>query len=81
LRKLHNVELNDLCSSPNIAGVFKSRRISWAGHVARGYKGFWWKNLREKNHLEDSGVDGMIILRWIYRMKDVGYGLDPAGSI
>ena len=42
-RKLHNEELNDLCSSPNIVRVIKSRR--WAGHVARmerveAYTGF-----------------------------------------
>jgi len=29
-RKLHNEELNDLCSSPNIVRVIKSRRIRWA---------------------------------------------------
>ena len=34
-RKLHNVELSDLCSLPNIVRVVKSRRIRWAGHVAR----------------------------------------------
>jgi len=27
----------------------------------------WWGNLRERDHLEDSGVDGRIILRWILR--------------
>ena len=34
-RKLHNEELNDLYSSPNIVRVIKSRRMKWAGHVAR----------------------------------------------
>jgi hypothetical protein len=34
-RKLHNDELHDLYSSPNIVRVMKSRRMSWAGHVAR----------------------------------------------
>jgi len=33
-RRLHNEELNDLCSSPNIVRVIKSRRMRWAGHVA-----------------------------------------------
>jgi hypothetical protein len=33
-RRLHNEELNDLYSSPNIVWVIKSRRIRWAGHVA-----------------------------------------------
>jgi hypothetical protein len=34
-RRLHNEELNDLYSSPTIIRVIKSRRIRWAGHVAR----------------------------------------------
>jgi hypothetical protein len=33
-RRLHNEELNDLYSSPNIIRVIKSRRMRWAGHVA-----------------------------------------------
>jgi hypothetical protein len=34
-RRLHNEELNDLYSSPNIIRVIKSRRMKLAGHVAR----------------------------------------------
>ena len=34
-RRLHNEELNDLYSSPNILRVIKSRRMRWVGHVAR----------------------------------------------
>jgi hypothetical protein len=34
-RKLHNEELNSLYSSPNIVRVIKSKRMRWAGHVAR----------------------------------------------
>jgi hypothetical protein len=34
-RKLHNEELHNVYSSPNIARQIKSKRISWAGHVAR----------------------------------------------
>jgi len=33
-RRLHNEELSDLYSSPNIVRVIKSRRMRWAGHVA-----------------------------------------------
>jgi len=52
--------------------VIKSRRNRWAGHVAsmgRGEActGFWWENLRERDHLGDPGVDGSKILRWIFR--------------
>jgi len=43
-RRLHNEELNDLYSSPDIVRVIKSRRMRWAGHVARmGEKrGVYW---------------------------------------
>jgi len=34
-RKLHNEEVSDLCSLPNMVRVIKSRRMRWAGHVAR----------------------------------------------
>ena len=34
-RKLHNEKLGDLYCSPNIVRVFKSKRLRWAGHVAR----------------------------------------------
>ena len=54
-RRLHNVELNDFYSSPNIVRVTKSRRMRWAGHVARmgeerGCIGSWWRNRRERDH-------------------------------
>jgi hypothetical protein len=34
--------------------------------------GFWWGNLRESAHAEDPSVDGGIILRWVFRTRDVG---------
>jgi hypothetical protein len=35
------------------------------------YIGLWWGNLRERDQLEDTGVDGGIILRWIFGKWDV----------
>jgi hypothetical protein len=79
-KKLQNEELHDMYFSPSIVWVIKSRRMRWTGHVARvggeAYTGFWWENLRKRDNWGDSGVDGRIILRWIFRKWDVGYGLD-----
>jgi hypothetical protein len=74
-RKLHKDELNDLYCSPNIVQGIKSRRMRWAVYMARmgrgeAYTGFWWGNLKERDHLEVSCVDGLIILRWICAQLD-----------
>ena len=71
-RKLHNEELNDLYSLPNIVRVVKSRRMRWAGHVARkgedrGVHRVLVGKPEGKNYWGDQGVDGRIILRWILR--------------
>jgi len=49
--------------------------MRWTRHLARTgrgevYTGFWWGSLKERNHLEDSGVDGRIILIWISKKWD-----------
>jgi len=40
----------------------------------KGVTVFWWGNLKEREHLEDPGADGRIILRWIFRKWGVGVG-------
>ena len=59
--------------------------MRWAGDVERMergdvYTGFWWGNLKERDHLEAQDLDGSIILRWVFRMWVWGHGLDRAGS-
>jgi hypothetical protein len=55
VKKLHNDELHNLYSSPNIVRMIKSRRISWAGHVARMgrgevFVGFWLGGPKGRDH-------------------------------
>jgi hypothetical protein len=74
-RRLHNEELIDLYSSPNIVRVIKLR-MRWEGHVAcmgesRGVYRVWWENLRDRDHLEEPGILGWIILKWIFRKWNV----------
>jgi hypothetical protein len=52
-RKLHNEELHNLYSSPNIIRMIKSRRMRWAGRVARMGRrgihiGYWWESQKER---------------------------------
>jgi len=47
---------------------------------SRGYTDFWCGNLRARDHLEDPGVDGRIVLRPNFSTWNGGYGLDLAGS-
>jgi hypothetical protein len=63
-RKLHNEELHNLYSSPDIIRQNKSRRMRWAGHVARmGEERKVYKVLmgkpKERDHSEDQSVDGI----------------------
>jgi len=51
--------------------------MRWAVHVERMgrmevYTGFRWGNLRERDNLGDPGVDGKIILTWVFRKWNVG---------
>jgi hypothetical protein len=68
-RKLHNEELHNLYSSPSIIRIIKSRRMRWAGHVARMggggmHIGYWWESQKERVYWEEQHVGGWTILKW-----------------
>ena len=70
-RKLHNEELNDLYSSPNIVRPIK---IRLAGHSTNGERRGVYRvlagNLVERDRSEDPGLDRRITLRWLCRKWD-----------
>jgi uncharacterized protein YjiS (DUF1127 family) len=65
-RRLHNEEFYNLYTSPNILRVIKSRRMRYVEQVAHmeqmRHTVFWLGNLKGRDHLEDIGIDGNIIL-------------------
>jgi hypothetical protein len=69
-----------LYSSPSIIRIIKSRRIRWAGQVARMGKrlmhiGYWSESQKEIDHYEDQDLGVWIILKWMR-----WYGLDWSDS-
>ena len=49
------------------------RTCSTYGGRGEVHAGFWWRILRETDHLEDPGLDGRIILRWLFRIGMRGW--------
>jgi hypothetical protein len=60
------------CSSDKIKKHEMGRTCSACRGRVKAYTGIWWGNLRERNHLGDPGLDGRIVLRWIFRNWVVG---------
>jgi hypothetical protein len=76
-RKLHNKELHDLYSSPSVIRIRKSRRMRWAGHVARmGEKRNAYTLLVGKP--ERNRTIGRLRRRWVDKIRrnlvEVGWG-------
>jgi hypothetical protein len=80
-RKLHNGELHNLYSTPDIIKQIKSRRMRWAGLVvsiteeekcARSWSG----SPKETDHSEDRGVDGKMGLDWVLGKSAGGGGVE-----
>jgi hypothetical protein len=84
-KKLHNGELHNLYSSADIIRRIKSRRMRWAGRVARMEEG---RNVYRvlvgkfegKENSENQGVDGRIGSKWSLGRLIGGCGVDSPGS-
>ena len=70
-RRLYNEEIYGLYSSPNAIWLTKSRRMRSTYGTHKRRKQFWWRNLGERDHLEDLGLYGRIILKWIFRLTEI----------
>jgi hypothetical protein len=69
--RLYSEEIYYLHSSPNVIWMKKSGRMRRAGHIAhmgdrRGANVFWWKNVGDRDYLEDVHLYGRITLKWIF---------------
>jgi hypothetical protein len=57
-------------SSPSTIRMIESRRMKWAGHVARMWEermhmGYWWEIQKERDHWEYQNVGGWTISKWV----------------
>jgi hypothetical protein len=54
-----------------VGDKIKKNEMGWTcsvgGEMRKACVGFWWGNLRERDHWRGPGIDGRIILGWIFR--------------
>ena len=77
-RRLHNEELYELYSSLKVIWVIKSRKMRWARHEECKGRGevhteFWWGDLGKGLNVEDTCVNGIILLK--LHLQEVGQGI------
>jgi hypothetical protein len=94
-RKLHSEELHILYLSPNIIRRMRWRGMWHAWERRENYTRFWWESPKERDLLQDQGIDGRMDLRktgwedveWVQLAQDRGHwqavvkcGDEPSGS-
>jgi hypothetical protein len=79
-RRLHNEELYALCKTKHCAGdKIEKNNMGKACSMYGGDTGYLWGEFRKRNSLENTGVDGRIILKWAFKKWHRGHGLDRSG--
>ena len=66
-----------ICTARQIIGLSNQEECDGRGMKSvwgreEVHIGFWWGNLGERDHLKDPGIDGRIIIKWIFRKWDGG---------
>jgi len=76
-RKQHVEDLHQLCCSPDIIWMNSIGEAcgAYGGDESR-HTGFWWKNIKERIHLDVLGLDGRILLEWLLDKNRKWCGLD-----
>ena len=75
-----HLSLTEYCAGGKIEKNEMGGACGAYGGSGEGCTGFWWGNLRERDHWEGPDADGRIILRWIFRKWEGLWELDGVGS-